>query len=138
MKNGDFANGSANWAFYSNGKSTWSVSGGVAKIEIAKVGKNIQLFQNGIAISPGSYRLSFECKAQAQRNLEVYLHQHKSPYTNLGISDLVSAGPDWSTFKQDYHISFIESDSRLRFWFTRHSNDGDVFQIRNVQLHRLG
>jgi hypothetical protein len=143
VRNPGFDQGITNWSFYSNasGNTVGTTSesnyncGDFARVNLNNTGNNIQFFQSGLAIQSGTaYRLRFSARTNGTRNIAVYLHLHKSPYTNLGLAaSPVTLTSNWQTFDIPFTATGTTSNARLRFWLSGNSA-GSEFDFDNVIL----
>jgi hypothetical protein len=148
LANPGFESGRTFWTFYTNGSGGFSTGtpayqcAAAARIAINSVGNNMQLYQRGISLKPGTrYRLSFAGYSTAGHDLQVYLHKHTSPYTNYGVYAVTF---DLTTSWQVHSIEFTTqgfsspvSDGRLRFWFVGNAQAGDVYWLDDLVLEEV-
>ena len=148
LTNPSFEAGKKPWRFYSKGAASLSLGSPgyqdsyAAVVSISKVGSNIQLYQAYLTLEPATnYVLEFAAKSNEGANLSVYLHKHKSPYTNYGLSNHQF---DLTTSWQTFSVTFVTkgftstvSDARLRFWFPPYSSPGDEYWIDDVKLYKV-
>ena len=114
-----------------------------ARIAISTAGTNVQLYQSGISLEPGTqYTLSFDAYASAARTISVSLGQHGSPYTNYGLqSKQFALGTSWQKFSITFAtsgFSSIVADGRLLFWFADVDAAGDQYTFDHVVLSKAG
>ena len=149
LSNPGFESGNNNWAFFTNGKGSFSTEGpafqcnSAAKLTITQTGNNMQFYQSNFSLKANTnYRLSFSAKSSTGDDLRVFLHQHKAPNTSYGLAtNAVKLSTDWQTFNFDFKttgFSGTTSDTRLRFWFTRLAQNGDIYWIDDVVLEEVG
>ena len=136
LKNGDFAAGTRDWIFYTNGQGTWTVTDGVSEVDINRLGNNMQLYQKDIIVEPGRYRLRFDIRADRNRPVEIYLHGHVPPRQRL-FADSVGCTTDWVGFSREYVVTEREANARLRFWFVPDAKRNDKVWIKQVSLAKL-
>jgi hypothetical protein len=134
------------WKFYTNGKgyalpvtSTFYECTQSAKVKIKVQGNNVQLFQPGIELQPNtSYRLRLAAKASDGRDVRLYLHKHRSPYTNYGLNGLpLDLMPEWQVFVVQFTTTgFSEpvNDGRLRIWLAGSDAPGAEYYFDDVVM----
>ena len=147
-QNPDFEIGTAHWNFQSDGVGRLSAEesavteGKAARIDIEQPGTVVQFYQVGIPLEPRTrYRLEFDAWSSTGHDLEVFVHQHFSPFASYGLS---GRHLDITTTRKIFSLDFVTenmdgpvSDSRLRFWFGPYADDNDVYWIDNVLVHKL-
>jgi regulation of enolase protein 1 (concanavalin A-like superfamily) len=149
INNPGFELGTTSWVFHTNGTGTFTAAspgyGGTAlaaNLALDSGGTNIQLYQTGITLEPGTrYRLSFAAYSNTGHDLTVYLHKHLTPYTNYGLSYTAALSSTWQTFTTEFittGFSGTVTDGRLRFWFASFAAAGDVYHIDDVRLEKVG
>lgn len=145
LDNPSFEQGTAPWAFYTDGTGGFTTGSPAsdcslaARLAFATIGNNMQLYQSGLALKPNTrYRLSFAAYSTTGHDLLVYLQKHTSPYTNYGLS---AAKFDLSNAWQQHSIEFVSagsgsavSDGRLRFGFANQAQAGDIYWLDNIVL----
>lgn len=146
LRNGDFEGGESGWSFYSNvsGNNFTATSeagypcGNTGRVDIGAAGNNVQLFQYNFPVERGTqYRLRFDARADASREIGLYLQLHKSPYTNLGLSvGSVGLTSSWQTFEYVFTATGTTSNARLRLWLSGQPAGSD-FRFDNVSLAPL-
>ncbi len=150
LSNGDFADGKADWRFYTSGMGTYRIlpgeegqTGKTVQVEIYSRANNIQLFQNGITLEGDTeYEIHFDAYSNSGHDLRVSVAKHSSPYTNYGVRrEIVDLGTDWQRhtirFRSE-NIGSSVSNARLFFWFADDATGGDRYLIRNVILAKAG
>jgi hypothetical protein len=149
IQNYCFEDGPAPWQFFTNGEGSY-VSSSIdpyqgqfaAQADIIRQGSNVQFFQKGISLKPGTeYELSFAANSSNANELSVYLHKHTFPYTNYGLSDFkVDLQTGWNLYQTRFTTrGFNESvnDARLRFWFAPYDVDYMIYRIDWVVLREV-
>ncbi|MEK9136335.1 MAG: immunoglobulin domain-containing protein, partial [Bacteroidota bacterium] len=96
VSNPGFESGTTSWSFYTDGGGSFStvspgfVGSAAAKLDIAGVGSNVQLYQANIPLEANTnYQLSFVAYSTTGNDLSVTLQQHDAPYINYGLSSYV-------------------------------------------------
>lgn len=148
--NPGFEAGTSPWVFFTNGTGNLSIvapgpsSPNAARVIISTTGGNMQLYQAGITIQPGTqYRLTFKALSSTGHNLSVFLARHDAPYTNYGLNgQIFDLTPAWQTFTVDFTtVGFpppTPSNARLRFAFNAYASAGDQYFVDDVSLEVLG
>jgi hypothetical protein len=147
LRNGNFEQGTSEWAFYTNGTGTLSTGSPAyactvaATIRISKAGTNVQFYQAGFALEPQThYRLTFAAYSSTGRDLAVHLHQH-SGSANYGLQNVrFDLQTSWRLFTVDFTTSgFSEptTDTRLRFWLAPYDAAKEIYWFDDVRLERL-
>jgi hypothetical protein len=138
------------WKFYTNGKgyalpvtSTFYECTQSAKVKIKVQGNNVQLFQYGLELQPNtSYQLRLAAKSTDGRDVRLYLHKHRSPYTNYGLNGLpLDLTDEWQVFVVQFTTTgFSEpvSDGRLRIWLAGSDAPGAEYYFDDVVMVPLG
>jgi hypothetical protein len=145
--NGGFEDGSANWAFYTDGAGSYSSSSPgytgsrAARIQLSAPGSNVQLYQLYFPLESNTqYTLRFTANCNSGHDVAVYLHQHASPWTNYGINNwVVDLQPSWSTYSLTFTtqgFSGTTTDARFRFWFSPYDAAGDVYSFDDILLYK--
>jgi hypothetical protein len=147
IENPGFESGTTPWLFHTNGTGTFTAAPpgfegtNAAKITLSSSGTNIQLYQTGITLEPGTrYRLSFAAYSNTGHDLTVYLHKHLTPYTNYGLSYTAALSSTWQIFTTEFTttgFSGTVNDERLRFWFASFAAAGDIYYIDDVRLEKV-
>lgn len=147
LLNPGFESGTSPWSFHTNGTGTFaSASPGftgarTGRVTITTTGSNMQLYQSGIALEPGTkYTLSFTAYSSRGRDLSVSLLKQTAPFTAYGLSSrLFNLTTGWQSFTVQFTttgFSATVSDGRLRFWFASLAAAGEVYFIDDVQLRK--
>ncbi len=145
LENGDFESGTNVWQFYSSGTGTFTAEPGYAgqsaKLSIVTDASNIQLFQCGLILAPGTtYRLTFVARSPTSRPLAVAVLKHAPPYTNYGLQmSEIDLTDEWATYTLEFTTDGLSgqvSDGRLMFWFAPFAVGGDEYWLDNVTLIR--
>lgn len=146
VQNPCFEDGTAPWHFYTNGWGKFYTAAPAydgtfaARVEIDSPGSNVQLYQSGLVLEPNQhYRLYFAAKSSNGREVSLYLHKHRSPYTNYGLYDeVVDLGTEWQQYAVDFSTnSKAATDGRLRFWLAPYDAAGTVYWFDNVYLLKV-
>ncbi|MEM7166111.1 MAG: carbohydrate-binding protein [Planctomycetota bacterium] len=137
LANGDFENGSTPWRFYSNGNAslaTISVGGSdVARVAIQQPGTNVQLYQPAVELTAGeTYTVSFRAYSNTGHDVRVRLHLHTSPWTNLGLNQLVNLTGTWQQFTLQFTATQTTANARFSFWLAPFDASGDQYFIDDV------
>ena len=117
--NGDFGQGTLSWEFLENTASgSYEVTNGEAVISLSSVGANSwepQLVQDGVNIVDGAeYRLRFSAKAEAPRNMDVYLNTGPPLFRHIFRQD-VALTTEMSDFTYTFTSSIRVRNARLDF-----------------------
>jgi hypothetical protein len=117
----------APWSFWTNGQAVavqdpdrYECEQG-ARVTIWQEGSNVQLFQPGLFLQPNtSYRLRLAAKSSDGRDVRLYLHKHRFPYTNYGLNGLpLDLTDEWQVFVVQFTTTGFTApvtDGRLRVW----------------------
>jgi len=138
LKNGDFSDGFSGWTFHAPKGSAFEVEDGGARLTVAAQGDNIQLYQAGLSLLPGTrYKLGFWAAANEWSNMGVYVHRHVSPFNSYGLSDYIV---ELEEERRAFEVFFTTpdegamDDGRLRFWLAPYAKPGSVYGIGGVSL----
>jgi endo-1,4-beta-D-glucanase Y len=139
VKNGDFANGTADWELntWENSQATFSASNGTVTININTLpgdGKiyNLQMVQASLPLLKGNtYTVSFEASAASSRTIEVMAQKATDPWTGYFSEEI-----ELTTTMKEFSFEFeMEEDddlvSRLGF---NVGNSTDNVSIRNISV----
>jgi hypothetical protein len=148
LVNPSFEAGTAPWLFYTNAQGSFTTAGpgfagnAAARLEIAKVGSNMQFYQANFTLEPATgYRLQFAAKFSTGHDLSVYLQRNSSPYTNYGVNNFrVNLTTAWKTFTIEFTskgFTAATSDTRLRFWLANLAKASDSYWIDEVSLVKV-
>ncbi len=148
VQNPDFEIGTAAWHFQGDGvgristEVTSASNGKALRVDIEQPGTVAQLYQAGISLEPQTrYRLEFEAWSATGHDLDVFIHQHYSPFVSYGLSvSTVDLEPEHTLYSYEFvteNIATPISDARLRFWFGPYAGTNDVYWIDNVLLQKL-
>jgi hypothetical protein len=109
--------------------------GRYGRVAINNIANNIQLYQVGIALtSEIRYRLRFEARASADRNMALYIQLHNPPYTNLGLAvNPINLTTGWQTYEYTFTATGTTTNARLRLWFANMAS-GTVLTFDNFSL----
>ncbi|NQT27753.1 carbohydrate binding domain-containing protein [candidate division KSB1 bacterium] len=138
ISNWNFANGSNNWNFITQGGSdaTGSVDNGEYAISISNGGTNswdVHLGQDNLLIENGkAYEVSFDAYAASSRSIYTLVGMNTDPWTVYHDAQDISL----TTVKQTYTYSFTmnhPTDNHTRFGFDAGSSSVDVF-FDNVSI----
>jgi hypothetical protein len=120
IRNGDFSQGTASWAWGVGGTASaqWMIENGVSHFDITSGGsslQDIQLLQTGIGlIRETNYIFEFDAWAQVPRIIEAKVEKNGSPWTNYGKIGLSYVTPQKKRFR--YFVTMrdpSESDARV-------------------------
>ncbi len=137
IKNGDFSDGFTGWAFHAPKGSNFDIEHGMARLTVAARGDNIQLYQAGIALEPGTrYLLTFTAAANGPHTLAVHVHRNTVPYESFGLANYIA---DVDTEPKSFAVYFTTprgtlDDGRLRFWLAPYADAGSIYRIGDVSL----
>ncbi len=145
VTNPNFESGTTGWTFFTDGDGRFAVEApgyqkpASAKVYITQNGSQVELYQDGLVMSPDSnYRLSFAAASNYGHDVEVSVLKGGAPFTYYGLAaDRVDLRPAWKTYYVDFKPgNFLSpvNDVRLRFWFGPYAEAGDLFSIEDVQL----
>ena len=145
LTNGSFESGTSNWTFYTNGAGSFAAvapgqnSATAARINISTPGSNVQLYQSGFSLMPGtSYVLSFNAYSNVPRTITVSVQKHVSPYNSYGLTARPFALTNsWQPFSATFTTSGFSgtaTDTRLMFWFAAGDAAGHQYFIDNITL----
>ncbi|WP_238322972.1 carbohydrate binding domain-containing protein [Gorillibacterium massiliense] len=121
------------------GKSDISVKDGEADIAIQQVGWewwHIQLYQEGITVSPGTYRISFDARSEIPRKIRAELSG-----SGAGIQDL-DVGQEMKTYSAIIEVT-EEKPYKFLLGFGRDGSDPEIkalpyhVVIDNVKLEKV-
>ncbi len=149
VRNGNFEDGTVPWQFYTGSSGSFSATSPAhqcekaAHLQINGSNSNVQLYQRGITLQAGKqYQLSFAAYSSNGHDLSVFMHDHRSPYTNYGLQ---TEATNLTTGWQQFSITFVASgfggtvtDARLRFWLAPYAQAGDLYWIDDVRLTEVG
>jgi hypothetical protein len=125
------------WCTFVNNFST-EVVGGVCKYDIVDGGTNtydIQLIQWGFPLEYGKhYRLTFEVKADAERDFGVYIGQDGDPWINLNPNYTQHATPIWEVKTIDFDATLVFPLHKLSFEMGKSNTD---MYFRNISLQAI-
>ncbi|MFZ3384617.1 MAG: Ig-like domain-containing protein, partial [Candidatus Methanoperedens sp.] len=148
VQNPGFESGKTSWTFYTNGVGTFNaVTPGYegnysANLAFSSIGNNMQLFQSGIILEPNThYRLSFTGKSTLGHDVRIRLIKQASPYTFYGLDYTANLGTDWAVFTTEFNTTGFTtsvSDARLQFYLVPFAQAGDIYNIDNVVLDKVG
>jgi hypothetical protein len=146
LTNGDFSNPASiaifdftqkplnTWCTFVNNFTT-EVSEGVCKYDIVDGGINtydIQLIQWGFPLELGKhYRLSFEVKADADRDFGVYIGQDGDPWINLNANYTQHATANWEIKTIEFDATSVFPLHKLSFEMGKSNID---MYFRNIML----
>jgi hypothetical protein len=147
LANGSFESGTTGWTFYTNGAggiatiSPGTQGASAARVSIATAGSNVQLYQYGFTLEPGTaYVLRFDAYASAPRTISVTLQKHGAPYTHYGLSARPFAlGTSWQSYSASFTtsgFSGVVTDPRLMVWLADVDAPGDQYTFDNVVLSK--
>jgi len=146
LTNGDFSNPASIAIFDFNQKplNTWctfvnnfttEVSGGVCKYDIVDGGTNtydIQLIQWGFPLELGKhYRLSFDVRADADRDFGVYIGEDEGWWMNLNPNYTQQATAIWETKTIEFDATSVFPLHKLSFEMGKSNID---MYFRNIML----
>lgn len=149
LTNGDFSNPASiaifdgatkplnTWCTFVNNFST-EVVGGVCKYDIVDGGTNtydIQLIQWGFPLEYGKhYRLTFEVKADAERDFGVYIGQDEGWWMNFNPNYIQHATANWEIKTIDFDVTTVFALHKLSFEMGLSNID---MYFRNVMLQAI-
>jgi hypothetical protein len=148
LANAGFEQGTASWAFYTNGNGTFSAVTAdaqhphAAQVAIATEGGNVQLYQSGVTVEAGfQYTFYFRAKSSSGHNVSVSIQQHGTPFASYGLPGQVF---DLDTVWKDLTVNFTASgftgvakDARVMFYLAPYDSAGDVFLFDNIVLCKV-
>ncbi len=148
LANAGFEQGTASWAFFTNGSGTFTTAAAgpqhphAARIAIATEGGNVQLYQIGVTLEAGAeYKLYFRATSTSGHDVSVSIQKHATPFTSYGVSGQVF---NLDTTWKDHAVTFtatgfsgVATDARMMFYLAPYDSAGDVFSIDDVSLSRV-
>lgn len=149
LTNGDFSNPASITIFDGTNKplNTWctfvnnfttEVQGGVCKYDIVDGGINtwdIQLIQWGFPLDYGKhYRLTFEVRADADRDFGVYIGEDEGSWINLNPNYTQHATANWEIKTIDFDATLFFSLHKLSFEMGQSNID---MYFRNIMLQAI-
>lgn len=149
IKNPGFEASKSFWSFFSDKPGSFNVVTGQpyecthnAKITVTQRGTNVQLFQTGFTVKPNtSYRLRLAARASNGEDMQLFLHRHSAPYTNLGLNGAtLDLTKDWKVFIVDFttgNFGAATNDTRLRFWLSPYGQNGTIYEFDDVVMTEL-
>lgn len=132
----------ASWQFYSNNNANSAAivnhtDGKAAKLIVRNNANNTQFYQQGISlVKDKNYTLTFEGTTNKPTTMDVYLHRHTAPYSDLGLGQqgqgirLTTSGSTPASF--DFKATETTNNGRLRFWLVGSANSEII--LDNIQL----
>src|SRR5215469_13048582 len=110
----------SSWANDATGATfTTNIQNGVCSYAIENGGTNmfdVQLAQWGFQMTYNHrYRLSFDVKADAERDFGVFIGENEGSWTNLNPAYLRHATADWQTITIDIDVTAVFSLHKLSF-----------------------
>ncbi|MBL7745570.1 MAG: T9SS type A sorting domain-containing protein [Chitinophagaceae bacterium] len=117
-----------------------SVSGGVCTYAIANAGFQtweVQLIQWGFPLIPGDrYRLTFDVRADANRNFGVYIGENEGLWTNLNAANyLQQATTSWQTKTIEFNVTAAFTFHKLSFEM---GSEITNMYFDNIMLQNIG
>ena len=149
--NPGFESNKANWQFYANSATTFTVvskpAAGVdpyecsknARVETTTQGTNVQLYQTGFLLKPNTtYSLRLAARSSAGQDASLYVQRHSSPYNNYGLNGTVlNLTAQWQVFQVEFKTSGFTSqttDTRLRIWLAPYDQSGSSYEFDDIVL----
>jgi PKD repeat protein len=117
LLNGNFASNTRdNWSFFTNGTATANASTGALVYNITTGSTNTIVYQRNLSITSGlTYQLSLTAVSDSAGSLPVVLQLHASPFTNLGLNEVIAATTTLQTFTFTFVATGTTTDGRLQF-----------------------
>ena len=144
IDNPGFEDGAIDWTFWTDGAGTFTTPNvdpyecdQNAKIAINQGGSNVQLYQKNIPLQPKTnYQLRIAARSNNGKNVRLFVHKHKAPYTNYGLNGVeLDLTTDWQVFVVDFRTNAsASSDARLRIWLAPYDQPGTEFEFDDVVL----
>src|SRR3989344_3610517 len=141
LANPGFESGTSPWAFYTNGAGTYTTTtdategANAAKIEIASIGTNTQLYQKNFVLKPNTkYTIKFDAKSNTGHDIQIFLHNDNSPYTIYGLSETFDLGTSYQAFTKEFTTPANANTPRLRIWFIGSATAGDIYYFDAFEL----
>ena len=99
----------------------------------------MQLYQAGLYLQPNTpYQLRLAAKATDGRDVRLFLHKHRSPYTNYGLNGLtLDLTEEWQVFVVQFTTTGFTSpvwDGRLRIWLAETDAPGAHYFFDDVVM----
>ncbi|MBK7260182.1 MAG: carbohydrate binding domain-containing protein [Ignavibacteriae bacterium] len=148
LANAGFEQGTASWAFYTNGSATFTAAPAgprnphAGRVAVATEGSNVQLYQTGVTLEAGAqYRLYFRAYSTSGHDVSVSIQKHASPFTSYGVSgQVITLDTTW----KDHSVTFtasgfagVATDARMMFYLAPYDSAGDVFSFDDVSLSKV-
>ena len=146
--NGDFSqtenfNDEQAWQFKlaQNGEGSVSVENGAAKIQTVNGGDvdySLQMVQSGLPMKKkAKYRLSFDAKASAGRNMKVSVQGPDRGWVKYMDEETVNLGTDWQTYSYEFTVDLSsDPNARLDFNMGNAGSTADI-ELKNVVLEMI-
>ncbi len=140
LLNGEFADDSSWGVWYADWNSTSVVAdltGGAAVFDITDTGDanwNIQLFQEGLTVTPGFYKVTFDASSTVARDIRVKLIMADASE----LEGDVTLSADMTTFTIMYEYTGAEQGAKLDFELgIIDANVASVVTIDNVKFEEV-
>jgi hypothetical protein len=147
LLNPTFASGTNLWTYYNSTSGSFTITNpgtddnNAARISVISQQSNMQLYQSGIQLTSGRYRISFDAKSSSGNNIRVTLQNHVSPYNNYGMNKVIfDLTTQWQTFTHDFDTAGFNgtaSNARLMYWLANDAVAGDIYYIDNIKLQKI-
>lgn len=88
----------------------------ITKAPLSNPYYDIQLVQNGIKLQAGDrYRLRFDSRAQAQRDIQVAVSQAHNPWEDLGLYQRTALTSEWQQIELEFVAKSTDDNARIHF-----------------------
>jgi hypothetical protein len=143
-----FEEGGSAWWTYTNGQGSFAAdtpgpgSAHAGHLLVNAPGSNIQLSQSIPPLVAGTiHQLMFKARSNRGHDLEVGIHQDKTPYRDLGMSmESCDLATEWQSFSFVFRTPEQmdpANPTRVHFAFAPYARSGDEFFIDDVILSNL-